>query len=149
MKPIVGYEDYSVDEDGNVYSMKFGKIKKIKPRKDRGGYLAVGLLKNGKQKTFSVHRLLYSAFVGDIPDKMFIDHIDRNKTNNKLDNLRLVTAQQNQFNRDPRGYSWDKEMKKWRAYIKLNGKTIHLGLFNTELEAKAAYLEAKDKLHII
>ena len=148
MKPIVGYEDYMIDIDGNVYSMKFGKIRKLHPGKAKG-YPAVCLLKNGKQKTFLVHRLLYSAFVGDIPDKMFIDHIDRNKTNNKLDNLRLVTAQQNQFNRDPRGYSWDKEMKKWRAYIKLNGKTIHLGLFNTELEAKAAYLEAKDKLHII
>jgi len=149
MKPIVGYEDYSVDEDGNVYSMKFGKIKKIKPRKDRGGYLAVGLLKNGKQKTFSVHRLLYSAFVGDIPDKMFIDHIDRDKLNNKLSNLRLVTNQQNQFNRDPRGYYWDKGAKKWRAYIKLNGKLIYLGNFDTEAEARAAYLQAKDKLHII
>jgi hypothetical protein len=81
---------------------------------------------------------------------MQIDHIDRDRTNNKLDNLRLVTYQQNNFNRSKvNGYAWHKQTKKWRARIHLNEKDIHLGLFDTKAEARAAYLAAKEKYHII
>ena len=149
MKVIEGYEDYSIDEDGNVYSMKSGELKKLKPTKNSCGYLQVALSKNGKVKIFKVHRLVYKTFIKDILKDMEIDHIDKDKTNNKLNNLRLVTHQQNNFNRNAKGYSWNKRLKKWMAYIKLNAKYIHLGFFDIEAEASAAYLAAKEKLHII
>jgi hypothetical protein len=76
-----------------------------------------------------------------------IDHISRNKLDNSIENLRLVTHQENQFNRDAKGCSFNKG--KWVAYIKINGKQIHLGRYNTQEEAHNKYLEAKKKYHII
>ncbi len=72
-----------------------------------------------------------------------IDHIDRVKTNDALDNLREATSQQNKANRIAnrssvaRGVYWHKN--KYAARISFDGKQIHLGLFDTEAEAIAAY----------
>ena len=63
--------------------------------------------------------------------------------------MRVVTSQQNQFNRDAKGYCWDKQNKKWLAHIKINNKYIHLGRYDNEDEAQQAYLKAKKKYHVI
>ena len=99
------------------------------------------------------HRLVVAAF-----NKQFdinntehqIDHIDGNRLNNAFDNLRVVSNQGNQFNRtSAKGYSWNKDRCKWEACIRINKKTKHLGRFETEEEARAAYLAAKEKYHVI
>jgi len=149
MKPIEGYEGYFIDETADVYSNKYGDLRKLKPRKIKGGYLQVKLCKDGERNHLVIHRLVYQAFVGKIPEGMEIDHIDRNPSNNKLDNLRLVTHQQNMFNIYGKGYYLNKVSNKWQAQIRLNYKRIHIGMFDTEAEARAAYLQAKEKLHII
>jgi hypothetical protein len=146
MKAIPGYEDYFIDEDGNVYSCKFGKTRKMSLIKTKG-YSIVSIYKNGKRKNIKVHRLVYLTFVGEILEDKVIDHIDRDKTNNKLSNLRLVTHQQNGFNRDPKGYYWNKRDKKWLSYITLNNKKIFLGCFDTKEEARSAYLSGKEIYH--
>jgi hypothetical protein len=62
----------------------------------------------------------------------------------------MVTSQQNNFNRsEAKGYYWNKKNKKWKAYIFLNGKLHHLGYFVNEDDARQAYLDAKEKMHII
>ena len=76
-----------------------------------------------------------------------IDHINHNKLDNRVDNLRIVTHQKNGFNRNDKGYSWRKASNKWQARIVLNKKTIHLGYYETEAEAHTAYLTAKLKYH--
>jgi hypothetical protein len=78
-----------------------------------------------------------------------IDHIDQNRKNNKISNLRQVTNQQNAFNTPAKGYNWDPVNNKWRARIMLNKKSICLGRYNTEEEARNAYLEGKKVYHII
>jgi len=79
-----------------------------------------------------------------------LDHIDGNRANNKLNNLRIVTRQQNNFNRiNTKGVSRLKKNGKWYAQIVLNGKKIHLGYFYLEEDAINAYKEAKKKYHII
>ena len=78
-----------------------------------------------------------------------IDHINRKKDDNRLENLHVVNSQQNQFNRDDKGYSWREGRNKWEAHIRVNNKTIYLGMFENEEDARNAYLEAKAKLHII
>jgi len=78
-----------------------------------------------------------------------VDHIDGDKLNNSIENLRLVSHQQNQFNTKAKGYTWYKKVKKWMAQICLDGKIIYLGLFDNEDESRAKYLEAKKKYHII
>ena len=96
------------------------------------------------------HRLMAYTFLGlDFKNpKLHVDHIDGNKLNNKLNNLRVVSHQQNQWNQvNAKGYH--QRGKKWRAYIHLNFKTIYLGTFATESEARTAYITAKLIYHKI
>jgi hypothetical protein len=98
------------------------------------------------------HRVVYEHFLGPIPKGMQIDHIDGNKLDNRIDNLRLATPRQNMMNRDKlkienitsshKGVYLDKRRGKWRAEMKKNGIKTNLGSFNTEEEAAKAYQDA-------
>jgi hypothetical protein len=92
-KTIPGYEDYQVDTNGDVWSLKFGKRKKLKAQIKRDGYLSIGLYNNDKCKAFKVHRLVMLAFCGE--SKLQVNHIDGIKTNNNLTNLEYCTASEN------------------------------------------------------
>ena len=113
------------------------------------GYLRLQLVHKKKQKNYFIHRLVAFAFLElDIENqKQVIDHQDRNPLNNFVSNLRIVTQQQNQFNRNANGYS--RHRGKWQSQIKLDGKKIHLGLFDNEADASKAYQDAKLVYHII
>ena len=116
------------------------------------GYLICWLLNNNIRRSFFFHRLIYLFYNPDFDifnKKIYIDHIDRNPLNNNIDNLRIATPQQNQFNTAAKGCSFHKQTGKWMARIKINKKTIYLGLHNTEEEAHEAYLKAKKKYHKI
>jgi hypothetical protein len=98
------------------------------------------------------HRIMGYTFLGlDINNpKDQIDHIDGNRSNNSIDNLRIVNNQQNQWNQiRAKGYYWVKRANKWQAQIILNGKKIYLGCYSTESEAHTAYLKAKLIYHKI
>ena len=102
-------------------------------------------------KLYQRHRIIGYCYLGlDINDvKQEIDHIDHDKLNNDIMNLRIVTHQENMFNKNnTKGYSWHKKTRKWHAEIRGNGKKISLGYWDTEEEARNAYLEAKEKYHI-
>ena len=103
----------------------------------------------GKYKHFKIHRIIAYAYLGlDIDNpKIQIDHMDMDKQNNQLTNLRIVSNQQNQFNRKVKGYS--KMGNRYKAEIGLNGKQYYLGLYPTRELAHNAYLEGKKILHII
>ena len=81
-------------------------------------------------------------FYGEDPENLFIDHINRDRSDNRICNLRLATNQQNQGNRKCKGFSWDKKSKKWAARIKVNGKSKYLGAFECPLLARLAYEKA-------
>ena len=132
---------------------KNGAWHEIKFR-DFNGYLKCEITVDGVVRVFAKHRLLYLTRnpdwdIFDNSKDNYIDHINRDPGNNSTENLRIVTQQQNQFNRNGKGYSWDVNRNKWAARIRLNGKNIHLGRFDKEEDARAAYLEAKGRLHII
>lgn len=93
------------------------------------------------------HRVIFFLHNGMWPYGE-VDHIDGCKTNNHPANLRDVTTSENAHNTIAKGYCWDKSRNKWMAKIRLNRKYINLGRFNTEQEARAAYLKAKSELHI-
>lgn len=75
----------------NVEKHLKGKL--INPLKDKQGYLSVILGK--KSKRLLVHKLVYEAFIGDIPEGMQVNHIDENKENNTVENLNLMTPKEN------------------------------------------------------
>ena len=97
-----------------------------------------------------IHRIIASAFLGlDMSDtKIQVDHINGIRHDNRLENLRLVTHQQNQHNYTKAlGYSWHKQHNKWMAKIGIDGRGIHLGYFVNPEDARQAYLDAKSKYH--
>lgn len=84
--------DRYVNRNGGIGLLK-GRI--LKPGMSRVGYLHVVLCKDDKRTTFKVHRLVYEAFNGQIPEGMEINHIDEDKSNNRLENLNLMTHKEN------------------------------------------------------
>ena len=147
-KPIDGYNNYIVSNFGNIKNSKSNRILKFKNHPK--GYKMINLYKNGKFKSFLIHRLVGMAFLENPDNKPMIDHIDENKINNNVKNLRWATNQENQCNQSKyknntsgfKGVTFHNN--KFRARININGKKKHLGLFETAEEASKAY-EAKAK----
>ena len=133
-KKIEGFENYSVSDHGNARNDTTGRILK---GSDRSGYLQVYLMKNRTKHTKQIHKLTAGAFLLNPENKPFVDHIDNNRQNNNLKNLRFATSQENSRNRSlsiknksgTKGVNWNKNTNKWTAQICINGKKINLGSF--------------------
>jgi hypothetical protein len=100
-------------------------------------------------KRYSAHRLIWIWHNGDIPKRMEIDHINRNRGDDRIENLRLATHQENMFNSFGKGCFWNKSRNKWHSQISINDSIKYLGSFDNEQEAHQAYLNAKEKYHQI
>lgn len=92
---IDDYFDYLVSDEGEIFSEKYGRFKKLKAMKDKNGYLRVGLYKDGKQKYMSVHRLVANAFIENPDNKDCIDHINGIRDDSRAQNLRWCTKKEN------------------------------------------------------
>ena len=95
-KDVVGFPGYSVSNLGRIKG-KRGHI--LKPSKDRYGYLCINISSDQKV-TLRIHRLVALAFIPVIPTKDYVDHINRDKTNNTVENLRWVTQSENNLNKN-------------------------------------------------
>jgi hypothetical protein len=104
------------------------------------GYLRVSL----DGKTYPVHRIIWSLVNQEDPSYSVIDHIDQDKLNNQITNLRKVSNQTNQYNRSTKGYR--KRGDSYQALIRINGKLVSLGSFTTPEEAALKYNQAKEEL---
>ena len=95
-KWISGYEDlYQISNKTRVKSFCNGKEKILKQGFNMNGYPTVSLRKNGKAKTHTVHRLVSEAFIPNPENKKYIDHIDANRANVNIENLRWATQKEN------------------------------------------------------
>ena len=95
MKDIKGYEgDYKINEMGEVFSVKYNRTKKLKPRISHDGYVWYNLCKNGKQKTCRANRLVAENYIDNPKNKPTVNHIDGNKLNNAVDNLEWSTRKE-------------------------------------------------------
>ena len=105
-----------------------------------------------QKQRHKAHRLAWKMVTGEWPDKD-IDHINLNKRDNRFANLRLATRSQNTTNRPAsksntsgyKGVFWEKCARRWRAQIFVNGKKLHLGLFDCPAKAGAEYQKAAQK----
>lgn len=118
------------------------KVKEYKWCLNNTGYI------HNRKNNIMLHRLIM-----DCPDDKVVDHINHNPLDNRKENLRICTPQQNNMNRSNRynntsgvkGVHWDKEYNKWRCQITINKKTIHLGRFNSIEEAIEVRKQAEIK----
>ena len=98
-KDIKGFEGlYQVSNLGRVKSLKRSyrvKEKILKPQMLNNGYYQIGLCKNSIRKFYLVHRLVYEAFNGQMPEGLQVNHINEVKTDNRLSNLNLMTCKEN------------------------------------------------------
>ena len=111
------------------------------------GYMRIYV--NGKQ--MYVHRIIAKAFLGDDASSLEVDHINGDRSDNRTENLRIVTHQQNSrahfkdrkhSSSVYRGVCWDKARNRWKAGIYVDGKHKHLGRFRSEIEAARKYDDA-------
>lgn len=140
-------------KDGFLYWIKCNS-NRVAPGKrvdsfDSKGYIQVMLF--GKRQR--AHRLIYLYHHGVLPE--FLDHIDGNRGNNKIDNLRPCTLNQNQHNRKSRtsnitgvkNVSWDKKMKSWSVSLNVNGCKVFQDYFKDFELAEFVAMELRNKYH--
>ena len=158
---IIDYEDYQIYEDGRVFSKKSNKFLKLSIVTKKCGYksITVGLYKNSKGKTTYIARLLIQHYKPDEWDETKqADHIDTDSTNNKLENLRMVTRSQNNQNTKccsnnklgHKNICYDKKNKCYQFKKIINGKT-HRKSFKTLEEAikyKDEFIDKQNNIYI-
>jgi len=139
-----------------VFEYKDGHLYWLSSRGNaKAGSKAGSITKDGywylqyDKRQIYAHRVVWEMHNGEIPDGLCVDHINTNKSDNRLCNLRLVTVKENGYNRNAKGYCLDKVTNKWKAYIKRDGVVYHLGYFEKESDAALAYAEAKKQYHVI
>lgn len=139
-RPIIG-SHYLVSDLGRVLSRDRGEILKGAINKD--GYVQFCMRFGGGVKNKLGHRLVLEAFVSQ--SDLVVDHINGNKTDNRLINLRYLTTWENtvaHFEKQKHyssryvGVSYIKRLDKWASYVTVNKKRIHLGVFCDEADAK-------------
>ncbi len=134
------------DPDTGVFT-RLKTNKKI-VRKDRYGYLNISF----KGKDYTGHKIAWVYFYGELPISD-IDHINLNRDDNRIENLRLATKSENEHNKkklctNKSGFKGVSRYKnKWRAQARLNGLNIHLGYFSDLMQAAKCYSEFVLKNH--
>ena len=140
-RKIEGFENYEISNLGNVRNMTTGKILTQQKRND--GYKHLNLTSNYKIKGVLIHRLIAVAFIPNPDNKPNVDHIDNNRSNNDISNLRWCSQQENMCNKKVnttsqsgiKGVSHHKETNLYQAKIKHNGITRTIGYYKTTEDA--------------
>ena len=128
---------------GHSVGMLAGSINKL-------GYRSIKI----NSKLYKAHRLIYLMFNDNLPE--IIDHIDRNPSNNRIENLRLANKSLNRQNAKinknnksgVKGVGWDTQSGYWKARISINKKTHTIGFFKTIAEAEKVVKLARERLHL-
>ena len=119
----VGY--YQASNFGNVRGLKYKKV--LKPSKDKDGYLRVNLCKKNIKKSCFVHRLVINSFLGK--SDLTVNHIDKNKANNNINNLEYMTIKENnRYSKCKRVLQFDKKnnfIKEWLGAMEIE-KCLHI-----------------------
>jgi len=146
---ITGFPNYQVSTFGNVKNVKSGRI--LKPSQEGGGYLYVILTDDGERSSKKIHKLVANAFLENPENKSCVDHINHDRKNNHLSNLRWATYSENNQNALMKsnntsgviGIVWNKNVNKWIARINVNGVQKSLGYFVNKDDAITARSDAE------
>ena len=143
----------SEEHPHDVTHVKSGRV--IKWIINHGGYYQTSLCRRGRARTVRRARLIAHCFIPNPEGKPTIDHINRDRMDDRVENLRWATCAEQTANRvymyrnntsGIRGAYWSKKNAKWHARIKVGGTQLHLGYFDDINDAEAAYLAKRREL---
>lgn len=134
MSKFRDFEKYEVYPDGRIWS--YSRNKFLKPQTDKDGYHKVGLYDNeGNMKTYRLNRIVYETFTGEtIPEGMQVNHINEIKTDNRFENLNLMTC---------------KENIRWGTCIERSAKTHSKVMINNPKHSKQVGAFKNDELVMV
>ena len=154
---IPGFKQYEMDAEypHDVTHVKSGRV--LKWVLNRGGYFHASPYKDGRKHTMGRARLIAHCFIPNPEGKPTVDHINRNRADDRIENLRWATYEEQNINRAPnsmprnntsgvRGVSWHKKNAKWQVKIMVDGTHLHLGYFDELHDAEACYLSKRREL---
>ena len=149
-KSIIGFPNYAVSNNGHVKNIKTNKLRK--PVIESNGYASIQLLHDGKRTKHYVHKLVAGSFLPHPKNKSFVDHIDRNRSNDNVNNLRWVNRSENNMNRttfenNTSGVAGLNKLPNndWRVQIFKNGIRHELGTFENKDDAIDARKKGEQK----
>jgi|688.fasta_scaffold917170_2 hypothetical protein len=142
LNSILNYDEFTGELTWKVRKGTRALIGSVAGTLDNTGYIHITIDK----KVYQYHRIIWMYVYGKFPSE-FLDHINNDKTDNRLQNLREATRAQNALNRGKQsnnatgyiGVYWHTQSKKYRAKCTYNGVRHHLGSFNTAEEASEVY----------
>ena len=141
-KIINDYPDYAINSQGEVKSVKFDRL--LKGSKNGSGYMYINLVKNKIPKSHAIHKLVMEYFGSKQPENSIIDHIDHDKTNNKIENLQWLSIRENtekyydNFDKKKeivRLYQEGKSIKEIIPLVGLGDSTVRLTLRKANVSA--------------
>lgn len=157
----MSYKDLPQDKIKELFTYVNGELvwNDDRPFHKTKGKVAGSVSKNGYKKCgyngkeYYIHRLVYIYHHGNIEGQ--IDHIDGNKLNNNISNLRMVCPSQNSWNEKIRktntsgvkGVYFNKRLQKWHARVGFNSKELHVGYFDRIEDAEKAVKSKREQLH--
>lgn len=146
-RPIKDYPNYLVSNLGNIMSLNFNKtrIQKILTPLLLNNYPSVILWNKDGKKTFYIHRLVAQEFIPNIENKKEIDHINQNKQDCRVNNLRWYTSSENKLNRtlskisniNQKNISYIESNKLYQVQIQRNKKKFHKTFYTLEEAIKS------------
>lgn len=145
---IKGYPNYSISNYGHCLNIKTNRY--LKPYHSKKGYLCVDLYNIDGGKVKKIHQLVGEQYLDKPSDKHTIDHIDRNKLNNQLSNLRYATNQEQQLNKKPTTIMNGKKVscgfrgvyKRGQKYIaqkRFDERNVYIGRYDSSVLAGQAF----------
>ena len=142
-------ELFNYDQNTGLFTWKVSPARAVKAGSKAGGKDWQGYIRlNIKNQKYFVQRLAWVYVNGSIPEGMEIDHINEDKSDNRLCNLRLATPSKNRANKKKiKGFYYHKGSGKWNARININKKQHHIGSFDCPLMARLAYEDAAKQIH--
>ena len=121
---IDGFPDYYINRQGEMWSDKYKGLRMLKPGLNKASYRHVALLIKGTQSSHRISRMVAKTFIPNPENKEMVDHINRIRTDDRVENLRWVTRKENSRNRSKysnntsglTGVSFRKDRESWRTY---------------------------------
>jgi hypothetical protein len=152
-------ETLNYDADLGVFTWRISTTNKISAGATAGTVMNAGYIHIQLDKVLYLgHRIAWFLFYGEDPGSSQLDHINGNRTDNRICNLRLAprgeidnlqnTATRKDCSSGHPGVQWSAKKNRWRAYVSTEGKQYHLGYFKTKDEAVTARLTGKATYHL-